>query len=97
MNDEIPTEPGYYLDRDGDVWRIDGNRRRPVATGYDHLTAEPYVPFTRLVPLSVEDRTLIYSAVIGALSSAHRTAPEAVDALRALAARIAPDQNGDDA
>lgn len=46
---ELPTEPGWYLDGHGEVWRLDengwafGNRR---GTGFE--ISHPVTPFTRL-------------------------------------------------
>jgi hypothetical protein len=51
----LPTEPGWYLDRDGDVWRIDGERRTAIASGYEHLTARSGMTFTRLWAFSDDE------------------------------------------
>lgn len=106
MTHELPTEPGYYLDADGFAFNLgeDGswedhrfceNRFYPSGQKGD-APDEP--PFTRLVPLSVEDRTLITDVLN--MWPEGRTPMLAGDVLalqsrlRALAARVAPDQNG---
>jgi len=47
----LPTIPGYYIDRDGDVWRRFDDEFIYLGD-WDHLDgikAEHYAPFTRLV------------------------------------------------
>lgn len=58
---EMPTEPGAYLDKDGDCWLLDRS-----GNWYDwSLLDEPtfkggnpqnYAPFTRLVPMPTEEQ-----------------------------------------
>lgn len=116
MTHELPTEPGWYLDREGAICRVTadgglttlGEEQDNLMMPFDYW--EEYAPFTRLVPLSVEDRTLITEALNIAQESVDDYADQfsTVDArldegktradaakMRALAARIAPDQNGD--
>jgi len=57
----LPTEPGYYIDKDGVPWRVEGDERRRIFRGRgwfydtDHSgtsVPEQYAPFTRLIPES---------------------------------------------
>ncbi|GAA2230052.1 hypothetical protein N1031_06790 [Herbiconiux moechotypicola] len=47
----LPTEEGVYLDADGDLWRLRGEKWIYVSDP-DGLVDDPknYLPFTRLVP-----------------------------------------------
>lgn len=49
----LPTEPGFYLDGQGDVWRLttSGNWSCPTAPSEDGH-AKTYAPFTRLEPVA---------------------------------------------
>lgn len=54
---DLPKEPGLYLDKYGDVWRVwddpaDGMDRVPEATATGNQDAPLFAPFTRLVPES---------------------------------------------
>lgn len=55
LPDPLPTEPGIYLDREGDVWRI-FNEGEPLsylsenAPVYVELIPEKFAPFTPLIP-----------------------------------------------
>ena len=52
---ELPTEPGYYLDEDGNAWRrLDalGNWHSPWGDQVTSQEAAQYAPFTRLRPES---------------------------------------------
>ena len=55
----LPTQRGFYLDKDGDVWQIDdgndlvmGNCDEAESLAFDPVD---YAPFTRLVPESLEN------------------------------------------
>jgi hypothetical protein len=48
----LPTVPGYYVDCDGDVWKLSPSRfacLSGVEPSFD-FDPEHYAPFTRLVP-----------------------------------------------
>ena len=61
----LPTEPGYYIDKDGVPWRVEGDERRRIFRGRgwfydtDHSgtsVPEQYAPFTLLIPESELER-----------------------------------------
>lgn len=47
----VPTEPGYYFDKDGDMW----NERNDTVIGLDPR----YAPYTRLEPVPVTVQKVI--------------------------------------
>ncbi|WP_036321803.1 hypothetical protein [Microbacterium sp. B24] len=48
---QLPTAAGYYVDTDGDVWRIRDEGAKPYFLGEADINdPESYLPFTRLVP-----------------------------------------------
>lgn len=96
MTQQLPTEAGWYLDKGGTAWVVtdDGSLSELIEREYyprDTWNPRAHAPFTRLVPLSVEDRTLI-ARVLDDWIRGRRDSETA--GARALAARIAPDQNG---
>lgn len=44
----LPTEPGWYLDSEGDVWRLKVDQWWRIFDGEPYAAA--FAPFTRLVP-----------------------------------------------
>jgi hypothetical protein len=47
----LPTVPGFYVDRDGDVWKLSPSYFACLGgIELDDLDPELYAPFTRLVP-----------------------------------------------
>ena len=64
----LPTEPGYYLDKDGDLWHVNDSGERAILVvgeralenryypwGYDDRRYAPFAPVT-LVPTDTWDR-----------------------------------------
>ena len=49
----LPTEPGVYLDKDEDIWSVNGFGSLRFLMGYSVFgNPENYAPFTRLEPVS---------------------------------------------
>lgn len=81
----LPTEPGTYLDKDGDVWVLDSEDSYGaywVGVGSpDWLKpsdAENFAPFTRLLPVPTEEQ------IVEVLDSALDTPRELAAAVMAL-------------
>lgn len=97
MNEQLPTEPGYYLGRTGVLYRLGTDHIFRDETGRKRWVSET---LTRLFPLSIEDRTAIARGLLLADAYEGRTEDdfgEAEDPIRpvwrALATRIAPERN----
>jgi hypothetical protein len=73
---KLPTEPGYYADCDGEVWRImaSGQWRFGPSAG---LTPEKYAPFTRLVT----QRPLVDASTLLAIFQLAGRGPEGWEAV----------------
>lgn len=50
----LPTEPGVYRSRTGELWAIEGEGERLKWVGEDFIRVDPnnYVPFIRLEPVA---------------------------------------------
>lgn len=56
---EMPTTPGAYLDKEGDLWALaDSGRWRMVGSDipFTPVEAAEYAPFTNLVPMPTEEQ-----------------------------------------
>lgn len=48
---KIPTEPGYYFDKEGDSWRIYTTHEGLYRVADGHMESRLHAPFTRLEPV----------------------------------------------
>jgi hypothetical protein len=49
----LPTEPGWYTDQEGDIWRVDSFARLwCIGSEEDDEDPSDYAPFTRLEPVA---------------------------------------------
>lgn len=48
---QLPTEPGVYADKDGDIWRLDGDGLWRI-TDFKATHTETHAPFTLLRPVA---------------------------------------------
>jgi hypothetical protein len=56
----LPTEPGWYTDQEGDIWRVDSFARLwCIGSVEDDEDPSDYAPFTRLEPVAVTAKKVL--------------------------------------